>query len=1348
MGRQRRRGSSRSSSSPTDGMSSGSEDHVGSLGNAERASAIRGPDAGLITNAEKSLGGSFSDVSVTSTGLAESKDAAAIAHGRKVDVNPAVVGNDGGVPDQVMAHELIHMRHQQQESSGSAADMEEEAHEGIDSVLSGAVFSVAGGTGGYAQQPFSLTEWWNSVSGGSSDPNELSGGQAVRQGQSTSRTDFEDSRQTTPQTYYGTGDQVRDADGLDSDGNLASYETNTSGGRLDRMSETLTPGGYSVDFSDTSYETYGDGTLASTTESNTAGVSWADGTVSDGSSYGMTEQRVDRDATATAVATAMNDRATGMDVRVTELGGQLTTIDGALAESTSSQSRRRDAVYQQLVANNGGEPVSSEDEQAALATDEDYQRLRTAEAQLRRQRADLEGEKSLLEADRDALRTMAGQVNADNAEQMAASTGVAVEPVMTTTSITESQNTVRDLDILAGNYSTTDTNTSSFTDGDYSETDTNSSQSQWSINGGISNSRSETSTNSVVVDENNRVSNSTTSGNTGGIAVLGDGEYGLTAGRNASENQTTVLDGERNSTTTERSGSVTVTNQGVRGQGNASATHEGDNVLLGARTSADGRFTVNVVQKSSDPPKYEMVVTISVGGSASLSANRASPGEGQDPHQVTGGVGGNVGGSAQMVYRHEMNRDEATRYVAELANYEAGSTTNGSMPEFGMLDRFAVLGDQAGDGEMLSVVDGAFARDISPGDSYELTLTGTAGVNGNLGASQSGSGGLGVTAGGGMDWQRTRKVRVGAIQDATRGRLTTLTVEFASQDGWNANAGMTYAYGAAGAGGSHTEQDTSGSSSTFRLDPNMDDYDQVYDRIVRVESREALAALADDPSIAAHRHGYTETLGDTSTDGVNMSVGPLAVNLSGSDSYSESVTNEGGNLSGTFTGDETLGGNIEVGGVRLHEDSQNTSGTAAVDSDGNMSVNLTQTDTSNSVLNLGADGGQADSRSLVERMLGQSPEQTLEREIRTTLTSMWGFTLDEAAVNTVVGRASNESMWGDCAEFQSVDNYGSWMSLRGRLRSPRPDAEWVEVNADRARKLDQCRAIARFMQSAGSSGLAMMRNCMRYWGETMNDYGSRAADAGMMFEWPAGLLSIKPKYDTCESEHATLDSRVSAWQSGGAEQVNSGWEKVRETLTKVDECRNTIRAFEGFNYPRAKMEMMEHLDEMRTDFYSALGQLTYGEANGMAMENADVMQLENEQNRDRLERRMRQFKNEERSLLSTASEASFDDQDGFFDTAGFMLGVGTPDEESHTYLSRVNDLQEYWITQILELRGLYQQLDVPQSEWIVSTGPGAERNHRHEPEYGELNRLWQQETWDQWAARRDNNRRIDRFNNY
>ncbi|GEM_PF-6601272 len=1306
MAKQRRR--QRKPTRPRGGGGGGAPDASPSRGNRFAQGQLKqgvdpNLDPGLQAMAEQSLGTDLDQVRIASSGRAEQRSAAAVTEGTEIDVHPATLDETGRPDPELVAHELVHVKQQDGSGDPRGGDAEGEARAGAQAVLSGQALEPQVSTGG-AATPMNedFLHWYQ---------------------EAFSQTESGD-LQRVAQTYVGSDEAV-----WEPDPSQPEHQTLQGTG----TTRESVPGGGSRSTT-TSEMTYGTDTEGRTTTSGSteaSEVSLTGLSRTDTTTLHDTTTHVDARATATSVQSALRDTASGMQGRIDALQAELDSVDTVIRDLTNPDSQVREGLTDdQAVARSG------ELNQRAMALYDEF--LAVSEAQ-------------------DMLLTAAEQVDEQNYAAYAEATETRVVARLREVGTTLQQSTSADLNVLAGTYASGSTTTETETQADGgSLTSTSGSTTTTTVGGGVGQQR--VSTDTVAVqgehpDDFESVSTQTTRG--GGLVVGQDGEVG---GQGSWGEQTTQVHGtgddrrqtsdsvqttaqlttdaaslgrtreqqvvhgsgdDQTSETRRQEGQIGVGADGLTGSRASQVDRDHGAVSTRRRASGDGRFDVEVQPVTGAPGTYNLVLTVRVG--AELSGRVGVDGETDATGTDTTGTANataNAGGSAQLVFTHLLTDAEATHYLDEL-DAAADGQSGSALPEMSLLNRMSAALDEMDASELgaASVVDADAARNLPAGDSYQLTLEAHAG-GGVGGSGTHGSGSAGVDVGGSAS--RTRQVTVGSETIDGR-RMSVVSVRFESADAWH--AGGTMGYGAASGGGRYAESDTAGFGSTFHLDPELPDYASLYDRILGASNTQELQDLEEDEEVAAHLHGWRDTEGHTTEQDATLGIGPLGANLDIDSTFSSDVHhNEDDGLEGTVSGGRTYGGGLDVGGIGVHDDSTTGAATGSVDEHGTR-IDLTRTDRSESVANLGADHSTgAPTGSWYERALAQAPRASVEREIRRTLTSVRGFTLDERSLQTVIGRASDHSNWSACPTERVRS---AWFRLRSNLLDPQPEARWVEADPERAVMLAHCTAFAHFMEAAGPDGVTTMNHCLRNWGMRMGDHTREGGAAGLMFEWPAALLSHQIAYREVEEAHASCDSDTASWIASGAERAETGRAELLVHHRCALDLRNAITRCDTFRFPRAKLEMLDHLAEVMSDLYRCVQVLSATDQDASTAESEQVFDLRGlGQRRQLLESDLDTFKDEEQRLLARARDN---------------------DDEGHE-LARVEELHDYWIGRIVELRGVYQALEISDG-WLVSRGPGETRNYHYEPEYLELNALREAERYN-YDAEAESAARIRRYDSY
>jgi len=807
---------------------------------------------------------------------------------------------------------------------------------------------------------------------------------------------------------------------------------------------------------------------------------------------------------------------------------------------------------------------------------------------------------------------------------------------------------------------------------------------------------------------------------------------GRTVGRTDTTSTSITDHGVSQSRTTDRSIS------GSRTEDGRTSTWRG-----GAKTSTNGSFRVDVeLVEGSLPPQYRVTLQLSAGAGLTLSGSasrsqREDASRGRQAASGSASVSGGASGSVQLTYEHLMSEAEARQYMAEADAADQGSARN-ARPEFGLISRLQALaneGDDAAIGGAAVLGSSTAAATLDAGESIELSLTGQ--ISGSASASGSyGAFGGGVEAEGSMS--TTRRIRVTSVTDDQGRRLVDVTVTFVDASSHTLGANATVEGVTVGARGTGSESQTR--EATVRLDPSAATYADQYHAVcaaLRIEDVQALATR--------FREAHSETSGGS------VSAGALGVTFTGGSqqTMSEDVTRGDGELTGTMSGGQTDSVSISAAGTRGIQSSERNTATGTVDSAG-LDVTLEQEEREsdigrslsegwNSLTEWFSDDENHDEASEILEAAATSPAERLRAQLEETYARLEEYSLSEPDIDVIRGRARNTTLWERCARHHQV--LEPWRRLRSALLSPQPDAEWVEIDPTNAEKLALARAIAQFMSSSGSRGMETMINCMRHWGEgaSISDLSiGTAEDVAVFREWPNSIVSKRSKLLTARNRIRTADEHLASLV-GRPDGLSRGQAWRDDTQAKLDEVRTAVAGCRDFEHPRAKMEMLDEIMRLGRELEAAwqrnegalAAQIPMSVAPATSsepmMSSADDLmthdpsppptaaELEDRARVSDLVGVLVGFKQEETALFQRARSMMTVEHGGTIDGTWDYIWNG--DEMGGiNSMSEVAELHEAWITRIRELRSVYERLGTPQSDWVVSTGPGAPRNPRHEPD--------------------------------
>lgn len=246
-------------------------------------------------------------------------------------------------------------------------------------------------------------------------------------------------------------------------------------------------------------------------------------------------------------------------------------------------------------------------------------------------------------------------------------------------------------------------------------------------------------------------------------------------------------------------------------------------------------------------------------------------------------------------------------------------------------------------------------------------------------------------------------------------------------------------------------------------------------------------------------------------------------------------------LSGTEDGERKDDASATLLGVKLAQGNTTVKSHGAVDTDGQSSLDVTQSDSEEQISRDVAKKNAAAMKNMgkgdvaVTAATGGAMAFVKKLAERVGEPSTFGAHLDNAAFQQLCGvAASDQKRWNDAI---LVDFRGEWFALRNELNHPNPPAGWIaqdESGPDHlaATQLARMKAIAHFVAVAGPAGQQAIAHAR-------GEYGPNAI--GETVSWPSSLADQKPVYAdlTNKVEHlrATLLAFAKAGDSPGGKQL-------------------------------------------------------------------------------------------------------------------------------------------------------------------------------------------------------------------
>jgi hypothetical protein len=711
----------------------------------------------------------------------------------------------------------------------------------------------------------------------------------------------------------------------------------------------------------------------------------------------------------------------------------------------------------------------------------------------------------------------------------------------------------------------------------------------------------------------------------------------------------------------------------------ASAEHGG--TRISGRTSTDGAFRVTVTEvPASDPPQFRVMLEVAATLSASgtLRGRRGGTEEGANRAHASATAGASFSGAVR--YTHVMTEAEAREYLGDLDQLDA-TNQSGDRPEHTMIQRVRAgsgVGDRGASAAAAAFGDPEAARELGEGDSMELDLS--AGVNGRLEAGGSGrldpelnQSGFGANVHVAGDARWTQVVRISRVSPNIVDITVTFTERMNGEIGGGINASL------ANGGISERRGSSEGRAATFRLDQTAATYAATYRRLCGMDSPDEL----DARDLLPFRRETTDSDEDSGGRDINAGVGPVQVQAGQANSYREDVHTEAdGDQRGRVEGTHDQTASLSVGDLAVLQDERRDRTVANVNREGELNVDFESRDTSGNAF------AQLD--NVVEELdLGlEAPGEQLEEALEETDVTEENTELASADVIALTQRARDLRRWEACCNVISVRP--AWLALRRALISPTPSSPESAANLARAR------ALAEF------EGRSNARECLdaalRYWPDAEGE------DIGRQFQWPESLERTRQLYlatrdEIGEASHhldgfaddADPVAAANRWRDRHARILR----ETRDAVTRSTEITNVgARASVVDSCSRLEQELRAAVDAFAN---RATGRQESKEAEGIRES------VENTVETGRLVGVLLTFKQGERAAFARIRE-TIDDWNGI------------SCEEETEELNRMESSIDAWIAKVQELRALYRELQIPESEWRVSTGPGAPRDPQTEPD--------------------------------
>jgi hypothetical protein len=754
----------------------------------------------------------------------------------------------------------------------------------------------------------------------------------------------------------------------------------------------------------------------------------------------------------------------------------------------------------------------------------------------------------------------------------------------------------------------------------------------------------------------------------------------------------------------------------------------GGRPVLESASKATFQHGITVERKpvADDPTRCDVVLTAVLGASLGLSTalkaagdpanlgpapgtdaaalpgagatGRALSGELASKSSANGKLEGSLGARGTLVVSHRMTIAEADAYADSVHTLSIGGMAVG-WPEFTTLNHLI-------QGESPSTLQDDIAGGLAVGDAVTLQLAVDGSLKGELGgSSKSGSeleGGSGSISAG-VTASATRSVTLAATADAATGaRRIDVTVGFGASG--EASAALTGTMDVAKLGVDGKLSMASGSSATYRLDPEAPDYDTVLGRITGVMSPLGLAAIGDDPAVAAHLLATTATSSHGSIVGESAGVSALgfdaSVRMQVGQSGSEAVTAGTDELSGTLTGERSFGATTTVLGVPVADATNRTKATANLADGGTL------------VLEETAAGSSFDPEfdPLGENTVAMAVTSGPVEALHETLTTAWtqvraGTALAADDITALIARAGDTTRWVACAGVSAQIGV-PWLALGRTLSAGAPVAEYVAIDVADAILLGRLRAIVAFVEGGGDLAYTALHNATWRW-------GAGADVLGVEYEWPASIAALRPEHDALAPEVDALPAKVAS-ASPVAADIAFGDLRTRIELMSV-----TIANCADFASIPTRQRMLDALAVLSESVDVVEGRYASGDdvalpspADGLRVLLADLT---------RLEGAMERYSASEATLFDRIRGCMASEQDSTWGAVCAEASWLADDTASASAIGDTIELYAAWVADIRRLRSVY--LASATADCAVVSLSTADARTDGEPHGAELIRL-------------------------
>lgn len=623
-------------------------------------------------------------------------------------------------------------------------------------------------------------------------------------------------------------------------------------------------------------------------------------------------------------------------------------------------------------------------------------------------------------------------------------------------------------------------------------------------------------------------------------------------------------DGNEQKVTTTNKGGLIAGKEGIGGYGEREKAFErkGKNGLTtGAVAGLNANVVCNVEARKTEPPTYDLSISINLGMSASLSSKKeqgeAKPETMRD--KGSGSVGASASGSVAVYMKRHYILDEAaaSAYVASVKSASAGEG-GGTEQEFAIIRQGLSEGWDAARTAFLAVSGKSLApaelAKLREGDSVESGSKRKAG-----GGVSAGAKGVGLDAGYEVGRDESTKV--------TKEKDGKLTYDTSQGDSQKLSGAAKVSVGVVEGGFSLSHAMTTSTGYKISIDPAAQGAAEMQKALAACKSQGELDAFARKYPAAVQER--TTGKGTADTQGASIGIGgaKAAVGFGNSLDEQDTRNKDGKLIRRTVTGANQGGLELSVGKLKVGDSAQEKA-VAEIDGEGHAELDVGKTSTS------------TDALKLYDSVTGKGPKKGVLAK------ATGGATDDTDSSNVEKIRLASADL--KYLGYLACNDFPKWMKA---CNSPRSLPDWRAAGQAVARaggsEAVVAEQLARFVgkDSVGRKDVVTM--AVRTAGDVSN--GSRS-------EFPEGLTKLEPDYNSLVLADAEATLAKLAKTPDGAKQVASSG---AEMLAKLEQLYRSLSSAK-FVQPAVQAEMLGAINARKDKLRAALRVLAGGKADELS----------------------------------------------------------------------------------------------------------------------------------------------------